>query len=193
MYRQQTDALDAPVTPTKPARKPLTPEQKQRTAETNRAWYLRKMQCPEYRELRRRRNAENRSAPDQRAKAADRSRQRYYADLEQSRKRAREMQSKYRAQTPERVLRNQTRSTLKKYGLTLEQYMALHAAQGGKCKICRSEETSRRRSRLCVDHCHKTGRVRGLLCSVCNRAIGYLKDDPARLRAAAAYLEASND
>ncbi len=78
----------------------------------------------------------------------------------------------------------QVRSRLKThYGLTLEQWDAMRSSQGGGCAICRTTTA------LGVDHCHASGRVRGLLCGPCNRAIGMLRDDPARARAAAVYLE----
>ena len=51
------------------------------------------------------------------------------------------------------------------YGLTLAQYEALRVGQRGKCAICGAL------GRLCVDHCHKTGKVRGLLCSQCNYSL----------------------
>lgn len=81
------------------------------------------------------------------------------------------------------------------YGITIEQYEALLAAQGGVCAICGGVSTDGKS--LHVDHDHNCCNtrpacgacVRGLLCDLCNRAIGSMQDDPARLRAAAAYLE----
>ncbi len=70
------------------------------------------------------------------------------------------------------------------YGLTAEDYQRLLAAQNGACAVC-NEKSERR---LCVDHCHATGEVRGLLCSNCNTAIGLLDDDPDRMLAAALYV-----
>jgi hypothetical protein len=58
-------------------------------------------------------------------------------------------------------------------------------AQRGRCAICR--RTSKRE--LHIDHCHKTGKVRGLLCSACNPALGAFKDDPKLLMAAVRYLK----
>lgn len=59
-------------------------------------------------------------------------------------------------------------------------------AQDGRCLICRGEFGQT----LPVDHCHRTGKVRGLLCHHCNRGIGLFGDDPERLRRAADYVEA---
>ena len=71
------------------------------------------------------------------------------------------------------------------YGITQKDYDAILLSQMGVCAICgyRSDGV------LHVDHNHETGKVRGLLCSNCNRAIGLLKDSPGILRAAALYLE----
>jgi len=74
----------------------------------------------------------------------------------------------------------------KRYGLTIEDYDALLAAHDGRCDICRIPLTGDER---CLDHCHTSGAVRGWLCRGCNLVLGHAKDDPARLRAAAAYLE----
>jgi hypothetical protein len=68
------------------------------------------------------------------------------------------------------------------YGLTLEQYDAMLEAQGGACAVCGATGT------LVVDHDHASGSVRGLLCDSCNVGIGRLKDDPAVLALAVAYL-----
>lgn len=61
----------------------------------------------------------------------------------------------------------------------------MYAAQDGRCALCRESEANRR---LAVDHDHKTGRVRALLCSRCNTALGNLRDDPALMIRAAAYV-----
>lgn len=74
------------------------------------------------------------------------------------------------------------------YGITPEEYDKMLREQGGTCAICRGTESV---GRLAVDHCHSTGKVRGLLCTNCNQAIGKLKDDAQLLRNAINYLEVS--
>lgn len=83
------------------------------------------------------------------------------------------------------------RSLKKYFGITFEQYSAMHLAQDGRCAICRNPETEERNGELrmlCVDHCHKTGAIRGLLCGGCNRAIGNFRDSPELMEAGAAYI-----
>ncbi len=58
-----------------------------------------------------------------------------------------------------------------KYGITEEEFNKMLENQGGRCKICNSERKGR--YNFHVDHCHKTGRVRGLLCSNCNTTLGF--------------------
>ena len=72
------------------------------------------------------------------------------------------------------------------YGITLEEYDILLEEQNGKCKICGSDDNNGQR--FCVDHCHETGKVRGLLCRPCNLALGCLRDDPILVLKAADYL-----
>ncbi len=79
------------------------------------------------------------------------------------------------------------RKRARRYGMSLEDFDALWARQGGVCAICKSSD------RLCVDHCHATRKVRGFLCDGCNLGLGYFRDDPNRLRAGAAYVEAARD
>lgn len=65
----------------------------------------------------------------------------------------------------------------RKYGITLVQYEAIKDAQGGTCYICR--RANGRTKNLAVDHNHKTGEVRGLLCGPCNKGVvGHLRDEP---------------
>lgn len=82
------------------------------------------------------------------------------------------------------------------YGITVEQYEELHSVQQGLCAICGRAETligntGKVRS-LCVDHDHVTGKVRGLLCSGCNVAIGHLRHDKELLLQAITYLQATD-
>lgn len=76
-----------------------------------------------------------------------------------------------------------------KYGITHEDYDRMLAEQGGACAICNRLEADSRFGVLVVDHDHKSGNVRALLCNDCNLAIGKLQDDPAIIRAAVTYLE----
>ena len=75
---------------------------------------------------------------------------------------------------------------LRKYGLTVATYEALATSQNGSCAICKSGCVTGKR--LAVDHCHESGRVRGLLCFACNTSLGKLKDSPAVLATALRYL-----
>lgn len=76
---------------------------------------------------------------------------------------------------------------LAKFGIVPDEYDKLLAEQGGVCALCSGTEPIQGRM-LAVDHCHATGRNRGLLCSNCNMGLGKFKDDPALLDRAANYL-----
>lgn len=79
----------------------------------------------------------------------------------------------------------------REYGISQIEYDQLVDRQCGRCAICQETPTptNGKRVALVVDHCHETGRIRGLLCTNCNVAIGHMKDDVGRLRAAISYLE----
>ncbi len=78
----------------------------------------------------------------------------------------------------------------KNYGITPEDFERMHKEQKGRCRICKrtAEEAGGRWPRLHVDHCHTTGKVRGLLCSKCNTGLGMFQDSPERLENAVMYL-----
>lgn len=78
------------------------------------------------------------------------------------------------------------RHVLRTYGITNEEYGMILNSQAGKCGVCGNRPRS---VRLAVDHDHKTGMVRGLLCSFCNRALGTFRDSAELLRKAVEYLE----
>jgi hypothetical protein len=78
-----------------------------------------------------------------------------------------------------------------KYGLTWAAYLEHYNSQKGNCKICGKHFDLLAWRGLHIDHDHKTGRVRGLLCSGCNLGIGHLGDSIPRLEAAIAYLRAN--
>lgn len=73
----------------------------------------------------------------------------------------------------------------KKYGLTITQYEAMLADQSGGCAICGTKPDGKR---LAIDHCHTTGKVRGLLCAPCNWGLGYFRDNTNLLHKAVKYL-----
>lgn len=79
------------------------------------------------------------------------------------------------------------------YGITYEQYEELLAQQNFGCAICGSSVSNNKRTsgKLFVDHCHTTGKVRGLLCSRCNHALGQFDDNVELLTKAVSYLNTS--
>jgi hypothetical protein len=99
----------------------------------------------------------------------------------------------------ERIKRWRHENQLKKtFGLSVEQFNAMLTKQNGVCAICEKPERAKSNARveirrLAVDHCHTTGKVRALLCSACNTALGGFKDDPELLRKAAAYIESHKE
>lgn len=76
----------------------------------------------------------------------------------------------------------------KKYGMSWDDYQFFVELHGGCCEVCGRGEAEEGRL-LSVDHCHATGRNRGLLCGNCNRALGLLHDDVRRIRELADYME----
>lgn len=81
------------------------------------------------------------------------------------------------------------------FGISLDDYLGMHARQGGVCAICFRPETRLHKGRaraLAVDHDHKTKKVRSLLCGACNIALGLLEEDPVRLHAMLKYLAEHN-
>ena len=98
----------------------------------------------------------------------------------------------YKAKHPQRIKDSNRRWMLKKeWGLTLDQYAEMETAQHGVCGICQKPESlinphTKKPYSLQVDHNHRTGALRGLLCHKCNKAIGLLNED---VMAAFRYLE----
>jgi hypothetical protein len=117
------------------------------------------------------------STDEYRAKAREKMRQRRAEKPDENREYCRRW---YKA-NPDKVRAQKLKS---QYGLTPEQWDAMFAAQGGVCAACGSVP-----ARPVVDHCHSTGKVRGIVCDPCNLILGHADDDPNHLRQVAAYLE----
>jgi hypothetical protein len=83
-----------------------------------------------------------------------------------------------------------------RYGLTVDDYNKMLKAQGGVCAICSGPPAPfgpHKLMRLAVDHCHTTGRIRGLLCPRCNQALGLMRDNPVFLLKATEYLRKTDE
>jgi len=97
-------------------------------------------------------------------------------------------------------LRNGKNITLRvitsRRGITVQTYNEMLERIDNKCEICGNEETRKnpdgRTTRLCIDHCHKTEKIRGMLCHSCNTGIGKFKDDIELLQKAIEYLKERN-
>ncbi len=107
----------------------------------------------------------------------------WYAASAENRARQKAQSARWRKLNPERHAASNRKSKLKvAYGITQEDVQGMAAAQDHRCAICL------RKRKLVVDHCHQTGRVRGLLCDGCNWAIGVLGDKNGALQRAADYV-----
>ena len=117
-----------------------------------------------------------------------RKRIRELRQTEDGRQALKESRERYLAKHPEQRCRPTKHSNLlRRYGMTTDQYEAMLESQGLACAICGVPPTGQRK--LSVDHDHKTGYVRGLLCPGCNLGLGGMMDDPAILAAAIYYLQ----
>ncbi len=75
----------------------------------------------------------------------------------------------------------------KEYGIGLATYTKMFDIQNGKCKICETPQEELTRQ-LAIDHCHATGKIRGLLCGLCNTGLGAFRDNKTLLQIAISYL-----
>lgn len=125
----------------------------------------------------------NRSTPEQREQRNAARRKRYAEDHEW-----REQHKASVAQWQESNPDKRKAQRLKVFGLTLQEFNQMMESQDHRCAICGFRETIDPKLFPVVDHCHATGRVRGLLCMQCNQGLGKFKDQPRLLYAAAAYL-----
>ena len=113
---------------------------------------------------------------------------REYRKRPEARKYRREYASQWKAKNKDKVKVYNRRNRLGSYGLSVSEFNSLLQAQGGRCAICGTSEPGQSGA-FHVDHDHHTGKVRGLLCSGCNRGIGFLKDDLLVLESAVEYLK----
>jgi hypothetical protein len=92
---------------------------------------------------------------------------------------------RYNKRHPEKA---RAKRLLDRYGLTVEQHEALLKHQNDSCALCKRHKSTNELG-LHIDHCHKTDKVRGILCPSCNQALGLLQDNPELCELAASYLK----
>jgi hypothetical protein len=101
-------------------------------------------------------------------------------------------QRAYRLRHGDRVKKSQRLHHVRKtFGLSAGEYEMYHTVQGGCCAICRRGIVLGENDH--IDHCHGTGKVRGILCNACNSGLGFFRDNPKHLLRAIAYLEAGDE
>jgi hypothetical protein len=106
---------------------------------------------------------------------------------------ARQWQKNYRIKNGEAVSAYKSEYDLKRqYGISSAERDAMLQEQGGACAVCKTKEPDGN-GRWRVDHCHVSGKVRGILCSSCNLALGLMKDNIASFRRAIIYLNKENN
>ncbi len=99
---------------------------------------------------------------------------------------AREILNRWRKKNPQKLAAQARRRKLRQYKITASEFDSRFVAQQGKCAIC-----ARVGLELCIDHEHESGKVRGLLCRMCNLGIGNLQDSVDNLQQAIKYLQSS--
>ena len=127
---------------------------------------------------------------ESKAKWREKKREEIRAKARENRKingdRLRAAEARWRDRNREAVRRNGRKQWYKRYGITEEVYEALLEKQNGVCYICLTKKDGKY---LCVDHCHASGAVRGLLCRNCNVGLGLFYDKPELLERATMYLK----
>jgi hypothetical protein len=114
---------------------------------------------------------------------------RKYNQSEKGRTRNNAQNARWRAANREKLLKAYKKHDLKRYyKLTPEQYEIMWEAQGRKCAACGSTDPGRKTGHWCIDHCHDTKLVRGIVCNSCNMAMGQVKDSIERLQQLIDYL-----
>lgn len=121
---------------------------------------------------------------------------RQFINTDESRKKRAAYARQYRARKMDEDPHFHRNWTLKrKFGITSEVYKQMLQKQNNVCAICygpeRTRANSKRVQQFSVDHCHRTNKIRGLLCAQCNLGIGYFKDNPEYLKSAIRYLGGS--
>lgn len=89
---------------------------------------------------------------------------------------------------PEYKQRQREHHLKRMFGIDHKQYERMYEEQCGKCKICGTTDPKGRWNHFAIDHCHKTGKIRGLLCGPCNKGLGSFQDNPKLLKKALSYL-----
>lgn len=133
--------------------------------------------------------SKQRKEEDRRRRINDKRNERRQRQAKEGIKRKKYPRKKY----PSSTEYNRMKSLREDHGMTVQQYNTMLANQNGVCAICKKPESvisphTQVLKKLAVDHCHKTGKIRGLLCDKCNRMLGCAKDDRAILHNAIEYL-----
>jgi hypothetical protein len=89
---------------------------------------------------------------------------------------------------PDRKMKYRNSYLKKSFGITHEQYQEILVKQGGVCAICKKYRLAPNRLFMPIDHCHTTGKIRGILCNGCNQALGIFEDSRDLLENAIQYL-----
>lgn len=108
--------------------------------------------------------------------------------IECSRKYNNKMHHKHKHKRPYDYEQDKDNKLKRAYGISYQEYLYILEAQEGKCAICGTTDTGKRKA-FAVDHCHTCSEVRGLLCSNCNTAIGSLKEDLDIMQRAMDYVK----
>lgn len=125
--------------------------------------------------------------PEYRARQIDRWKKRYHADEEfRTRVKAHARKHEKKQNPTQRRARK-----LRLYGITVADEQGMLLRQNGLCQLCPQPPKTGRI--LVVDHCHETGKVRGLICKRCNTGLGFFRDNPRTFARAAAYLMAAQE
>lgn len=122
-----------------------------------------------------------RMTPEQKAKDAARKKAYQERNKEKIAKRKKEV---YEARKDYYVAYERNRQYQKAYGIDIAEYDKMLASQDGKCKLCKTQDPKTHGNKyFAVDHCHKSGKVRGLLCSPCNIALGFYEQRIGKIEA----------